>query len=396
MSERQLPVSDSSSEELGILDVAIVLAKRKKLILLVTLLSAVAAVIFSLSLPNIFTATTKILPPQQAQSTAASMLGQFSGLAGLSATATGIKSPNDVYVGMLKSRTVADNLIQRFDLNVVFGQKLQSSTRAILEGVTRVTSGRDGIITVEVDDKSPGRAAELANGYIDELYKLTSVIAVTEASQRRLFYERQLAQAKTNLSITEASAKQALQRGGVTQVEGQGRAMLEATARLRGQITVKEVQIGAMRAFAADANPELRAAQLELDAMKRQLGKIEGSEGDRPTEKLAAANGDGTNSLALLRDVKYHETIFELLTKQFQLAKLDEARDSAIIQVLDKAIVPDRKSKPTRSLFVILVTLAAGVLVTIWAFVDEARQKASQNPEQARRLDLLRRYLWGR
>ncbi|MDP2240469.1 MAG: Wzz/FepE/Etk N-terminal domain-containing protein [Burkholderiales bacterium] len=387
-------VEPPDDDEINLIDLAIVLAKHKKLILGLPFLAAVLAVIVSLLMTPIFTATTKILPPQQSQSTASAMLNQLGAVAGLAGGVAGIKNPNDMYVAMLKSRTVADNLIQRFDLNKLYGKEYQSHTRKQLENVSTITSGKDGIISIAVDDKDPKRAATLANAYVEELDKLTNVLAVTEAAQRRLFFERQLEQAKVNLTKSEATARQALEKGGLVQVEGQGRSMAESSARLRAQITVKEVQIGAMRTFAAERNPDLLMAQQELEAMKRQLAKIEGAAG-KP-EDAQKTNSEGIDNLGLLRDLKYNETVYELLAQQYGLAKIDEAKDSSIIQVMDKAIEPDRRSSPKRALIVILTALVAGFLAVIWAFIKEAGQKARQNPEQAARLDLLRRYLLGR
>jgi len=256
-------------DQVSLLDVLIVLAKHKRLVLGLPAAAALVSAVVSLLLPNYYTGTTKILPPQQTQSTSA-VLAQLGNLAGLAGSAgAGLKNPNDLYVGMLKSRTVADNLIQRFDLNKLYDQSYQSSTRKRLEKETTITAGKDGIISIQVDDKDPKRAAELANAYVDELFKLTKVLAVTEASQRRLFFERQLEQAKDSLARSEASTRQALQKGGLVLVEGQGRVMAETSARLRAEITVKEIQIGAMRTFASDQNPELQRTQQQVEVLRR-------------------------------------------------------------------------------------------------------------------------------
>src|SRR6266513_1808426 len=177
-------------DEVSLLDLLIVLAKHKVIVLGVPFITAIVAAIVSLLLPNIYTGTTRILPPQQSASAASALLSQLGGavggLAGVAGGALGIRSPNDLYVGMLKSRTVAGNLIGRFDLNKVYDQKLESSTRNTLQSNTTIAAGRDGIITIDVDDKDPKRAADLANAYVDELVKLTKNLAGTEASQRRL------------------------------------------------------------------------------------------------------------------------------------------------------------------------------------------------------------------
>ncbi len=379
------------------IDLLIVLAKHKRLVLGVPVGASILAAIISLLLPNIYSGTTRILPPQQGGSAATALLNQLGGaLGGLGAAAggaLGIKNPNDLYVGMLKSRTVADNLIARFDLNKLYDEKFQSDARKVLEKKTTITSGKDGIIIIEVDDTDPKRAADVANAYVDELMKLTKVLAVTEASQRRLFFERQLVQAKDNLTEAEIVARQGLQKGGLAQVDAQGRSMIEVTARLRAQISAKEVQLGAMRTFAAEGNPELQRTQQELGALRRELSRIEGSSPIAAISGRDTAGNSGLDNLGRLRDVKYYEFLYELLAKQYELAKIDEAKDATVIQVMDKAIEPDRKSKPKRALIFLLSTLAALFVSIFWAFVQEAAARAKADPEQASRLGTLHGYL---
>jgi uncharacterized protein involved in exopolysaccharide biosynthesis len=385
--------STGDNDEISLLDLAIVFAKHKKFIFGLPFVVAVIAAGISLLMPSIYTATTKILPPQQSQSAASAMLAQLGGVGGLIGGVG--RSPNDVYVAMLKSRTVADNLIQRFDLMKSSEAKYPSQVRQALAAVTSINSGKDGVVSIEVDDKDPKRAAELANAYVDELLKFTQVLAVTEASQRRLFFERQFAQAKDNLTKAEASARQALQQGGLVKVDDQGRAMVETTARLRAQITVKEVQIGAMRTFAAERNPDLQLAQQELESLRRELAKLEGASGTKAATN--GQSGQGIDSLRLLRDVKYHEVIFELLARQYELAKIDEAKDSAVIQVMDKAVEPDLKSKPSRRLIVLVAALAAFFAGILAAFIREWMFKTRSDPLQAERLQTFKRYLaWRR
>ena len=396
--ENTAPQQDD--DEINLFDLLIVLAKHKLMVLGFPLVAGVLAVIVSLLLPNIYTATTKILPPQQGQAGgAAAMLAQLGGLAGAAGGLAGIKNPSDLYIGMMKSRTVADNIIQRFDLTKVYEGKYPSQVRLTFANASNITAGKDGIISIDVDDKDPKRAADLANAYVEELMKLTQVLAVTEASQRRLFFERQLGQAKESLAKAEAAARGAMQSGGLMQVEGQGRTLVETTARLRGQITVKEVQIGAMRSFATDRNPDMRMAQQELDTLRYELARLEGAGTSAHTKTSADRSpdkaGSGIDSVRLLRDVKYQETVYELLAKQFELAKIDEAKESTVVQVLDKAIEPDRKSKPKRLMIVLLATLAALFVGVIGAFVREALVKAKTDPTQTRRLsDFARAIAW--
>jgi len=383
--------SPDAEDEINLLDLLIVLAKHKKLILGLPFVVAAIAAGLSLLMPNIFTATTNILPPQQSQSAASAVLAQLGG--GIGGLASGVlKNPNEVYIAILRSRAVAGNLIQRFELMTRWeiDSNHPSDAYKALAGITKIVSEKDGTISIEVDDKDAKRAAEFANAYVDELVKFTSVLAVTEASQRRLFFERQFTQAKDNLAKAEALTRQALQQGGLVKVDDQGRAMLENTARLRGQITVKEVQIGAMRTFAADRNPDLKLAQQELESLRRELGKLEGVGGSQSA--TGGQGGQGIDSLRLLRDVKYHEVIFDLLARQYEMAKIDEAKDSTVIQVIDKAVEPDRKSKPFRSRIVLLSACAAFVIGILLAFFLESIARAKTDPHQAGRLRELRRY----
>ena len=389
--------STAEDDGVSLLDLLIVLAKHKRIVLGVPFVAAVVAAIISLLLPNVYTGTARILPPQQSASAASALLNQLGGalggLAGAAGGTLGIRNPNDLYVGMLKSRTVADNLISRFELGKVYDEARLSDTRKRLEKDTTIVAGRDGIITIEVDDRDSKRAAELANAYVDELMKLTKVLAVTEASQRRLFFERQLLQAKDNLTAAEVAARQGLQKGGLAQVDAQGRSMIEVTARLRAQISAKEVQLGAMRTFAAEANPELQRTQQELEALRRELARIEGSSSVAAVGRGDASGGSGLDNLGRLRDVKYYEFLYELLAKQYELAKIDEAKDATVIQVMDKAIEPDRKSKPRRSLIVMLFTFVALFASMLWVLIHEVIVRAKTDPRQASRLESLTRYL---
>lgn len=393
--------SFGSNDEISLLDLMVVLAKHKWLILGLPLLVAVVAAYISMNLPFSYTATARLLPPQQRAPSAVSLLSQLSGgLGGLAGIAGGfVQNPNEIYIGMLRSRTIADNLIARFKLDEAYGTKYSSDTRKVLGGRSSIVAGKEGIITIEVEDNDPKRAADLANSYAEELEKLTNMFALTESSQRRLFFERQLATARDNLSSAQVAARDALERGGIAQVDAQGRALLEVTANLRAQISLKEVQMGAMRSFAAEQNPALRMAQQELDALKRELERIEGS--TRSSDIGSSADGStkkplgtsGLNNLARMRNVRYFEMLYELLARQYEAAKMDEARDSATVQVLDKAVVPDRRSGPQRTRFVLIAGFGGLLFAVLLSFILEAFNRTRKDPKQAPRLAEFRRYL---
>lgn len=390
--------TDTASDEVNLLDVLILLARRKKMIAYVTAGATFLAIAVSLILPNTYTATTRLLPPQKPQSAAAAILAQLNPLAAGLGSDLRVQSPADLYVVLLKSRFVADDLIQRFDLRKVYGSKTPVDAREKLTDLSSFRVTKEGVIEISVEDRDPKRAAEIANAYVDALQKLTQGLAVTEASQRRLFYERELVSAKDRLSDAEVALKETQEKTGLIQLDEQAKAMIQSSAALRAQIAAKEIQLQRMRLFATKQNPDLQGTEQELSGMRAQLAiqerKGAGGNGDLQlaTAKVPAA---GLEYIRRLRDVKYSETIFELLTKQFEAAKLDEANDSAIIQVIDKAVEPEKKSGPKRLRIVILTAFLSFVYAVFWALVQEYYKRQQKDPESAARLHLFRTYLLG-
>jgi uncharacterized protein involved in exopolysaccharide biosynthesis len=383
-------------DEINLMDLVLVIAKHNRFILKLTGTVAVLAVAISLIMPNIYTAKTVILPPQQGSSTASMLMSQLGGLAGLAGGAAGIKSPNELHMGMLKSRTVADALNARFKLQQKFEAKTMEATRKTLASATEIKSGKDGFITIEYSDEDPKLAASVANAYVEELDKLNNTLAITESSRKRLFFEKQVKATRDNLAAAELGMKQTQERTGLIQPEAQGQAIIMVASNLRAQVTAAEVKLQSMGSFATPQNPDYQKLQQNLTSLRAQLAKVQGSarqgRGDImvPTGKLPET---GLEYIRKMRDLKYQETLFELLSKQFEIAKIDEAKEAALIQVVDKALVPEKKSKPKRSLIVILATLMAFFIGVLLAFVREASERASQDPASAERMNLLRRYI---
>ncbi|MGH9597904.1 MAG: GumC family protein, partial [Edaphobacter sp.] len=320
--------------EISLLDLLIVIVRSRWLIFKVMIGFALAAVIVSLLLPIRYTASTSILPPQQGASAGASLMAQLgSGLgsvASLAGGSLGLKNPNDLQVAMLKSRTVEDAMVDRFHLKDLYHRKLESDARKKLEKVVDIDSGsKDGLIRISVTDGDPRRATDMANGYVEEFKRLSATLAVTEASQRRVFFERQLSQAKDNLAQAEEDLKRTEQKTGLVQLDAQTRATIQLIADLRAQVAAKEAQITAMRSFATGENPELQSAEQELAGLRAQEEKMgAASEG---TMNALVPKGNmqeaGIEYVRKLRDVKYYETIFDLLARQYEVAKVDEARE---------------------------------------------------------------------
>lgn len=382
------PRAAVEDDEISLLDIAIVLAKHKWKLVGIPFLAAVLAAGVTLLMPNIYTARAVILPPQPQSSAATALIGQLGALAG----ATGaLKNPGDLFVGMLSSRSVADRLIERFDLQAQFGTETMVETRNELSRRSSISAGRDGLVTIAYDDEDPQRAADVANAYIEELDRLTQTLAVTDAAQRRLFFERQLKQAKDDLTAAEIALQATQERTGVIQPDQQSRATIDAFASLRAQIAAKEVQLAAMETFATRDNPDYVRTLQELDGLRTQLTRLQ--RGANPRDMLVAparAPELGLQYARAYRDVKYYETLFDLLARQFELAKVEEAREAAVVQVLDWAVPPDRKSKPHRILIALIsgFVVGCGMLLAVFVMegVDRAKTKDSSRFFELKRL----------
>src|SRR5216684_5133966 len=388
----------TEEEKTHFLEPLIVLARRKFFILWFVLGAAVVSAVVVLLLPSYYTATTKILPPQQNQSMSAAMLsqlGQLAPLIGAAGKDLGIRNPNDMYVAMLRSRTVADNMIKHFNLMSVYRAKTLMDARKDLENATEIVAGKDGIISLSVEDRSPDHAAQMANAYIEELENLTRTLAVTDAGKRRFFFEREVKTVSDELATAELSLKQTEESTGIIQLDSQSKVMLQAYADLRAQVGLKQVQVQSMRSFATAENPDLLRAEQELKALQSQLGRFERGQGGRSSADLALDKvpGAGLEYVRKLREVKYRETLFELLAKQYEASKIDEARDSSVVQVLDLALPPEKKSWPKRGLVVGLTIVLALLLSFPGVHVLEILRRTRDDVRYSARWQLLKMYL---
>jgi uncharacterized protein involved in exopolysaccharide biosynthesis len=305
-----------------------------------------------------------------------------------------------MYVSLFRSRTVEDSVIQRFGLMARYRQKKMTDARREFEDRSTVVLGiKDGLIRIGVTDRDPRLAAGIANGYVDEFRKLSSNLAITEASQRRIFFQQQMLEANENLATAEEAMKRTEQSTGVLQVDSQARSLIESGAVLRGQIVAKEVQLQGMRSYATEDNPQMLQAKQELAALEGQLVKLSGSD-ENSNADIIVPKGNipeaGMEYIRKLRDVKYYETIAELIAKQFEIAKLDEARQGAIVQVVDVAVAPDKKSSPHRTVIVVLMTLIAFAIAVFSALAAERWEQTMRDPEKRRRIQMLRAPLSGK
>lgn len=368
--------AEPEDDEISLLDLLQVVADNLRLLVLGPLAAGLLALGITFTMAPTFTATTKFMPPQQQQSAAASMLAGLGALGGLAGAATGLKNPADQYVAFLKSRSVQEALVDRFNLMERYETKFKEDARKALDASVLTASGKDGIITIDASDKDAAFAAQLANAHVEELGKLLGRLALTEAQQRRVFFQKQLTSSKDNLT----KAEQTLKASGLNSnaLKASPVAAVEGLAKLKASITAQEIKLASMRGYLTESAPDFKQAQTELQAMRGQMSRAENEE--------PASGVKDSDYIAKFREFKYHETLFELFAKQYEMARVDESREGATIQVVDLAQAPERKSKPKKTLIAMLTTLAVGFALLLFVFVRQALRGAAQTPESAEKL----------
>ena len=357
---------------IGLTELLTWLGEGKRLIALVTLAAALVALVVALLLPTVYTArATMLAPGSQQQSGSAAVLVALGSLGAIGGT-PGTKSPDELYVALLKSDSVERALVERFDLRRRYEVDSYEALRKVLPRYLHISSDKkSGLISVEVDDESPKFAADLANAHADEVTKLLGRLAVSEAQLRRVFFENQLREAKESLVKAEQALQSVQEKSGVIVLDKQAEALIGGAAQLRAQITQREVELKVLRTAATEQNPDVMRLTSELRALRGELARMESSQGaatgsavDIPVGRIPGAAIDYVRAR---RELKFQETMLESMVRQYEVAKLDEAKEGPTLQQVDIAMPPDHKSKPARMLIVLTSALAA--LLTASAFV---------------------------
>jgi uncharacterized protein involved in exopolysaccharide biosynthesis len=367
---------DVAEQEINLLELAQVIAKRKMVIIRVCGMIAILAVIVTLLLPDIYTATARVIPPlKDSGGGLSALLGQIGGtskMAELAGGSLGFGGSTDLYLGILKSRSVADAVIKRLDLAKEFKTRTPEETRKKLGKVLNIKAGKDGIITISADNKNPKMAAQLANAMVEELDRKSVLLNLTKAGTERIFLEKRLDLVKQDLKKAETDLKSFQELHKTFKVDAQATAAIQGIARINAEIASKEVQLATLQGFQTDESPEVRMAKSSLAKLRSQYAAMAGSSGE---DNVIPASGNipalALEHLRLMREIKIEEAVFEQLTKQFELAKFGEAKDSSSLQVLDEAVVPLKKSKPFRLLIVIIATVIAFFMSILWVFIQE-------------------------
>jgi tyrosine-protein kinase Etk/Wzc len=375
------------------------LARRKWLISKVTGISVLAGLILCFALPVRYTAITSIMPPKQTQSTTSFLNSQI-GMGSLADAAGGglLKDPNAIYIGLLKSRPIADAIIQEFGLMKVYRSRDMTAARKKLENNTQVTSEKSSLISISVVDGDKQRAADMANAYTEQLRILSKTISVTEASRRRLFFEEQLKGQREALITAEVALQQVELSKGLVHLDMQANVIIGGLAALRGQIAAKQVELQALQSYSTEHNPDVQLVEREISSLQSEAAQMEqhGQPAGYSAMGLKDVPKAGLDYVRAERELQYQQSFFDLLLRQYEAARLDEAKEAAVIQVVEPAIEPERKSSPER-LEIILLSAALGLFLgyVVVRYLHWMEVELS-DPERARALHALRRALTGK
>ena len=341
-------------------------ARGWRLLILPALCLIAGFIAFALTPPS-YTAKTSFFPPAQSRNVSAGLANQLNMLGSLSGAGGG-KTQAEQFVAMLKSRSVADAISERFNLAKVFSKTAPEDVRRILAQRTNIyLSSRSDLIEVSVDDQDPARAAQMATFYVESLTNLLGRVAVTDARQRRIFLEKQVDETREQLDKAEHLLRSSGVSPSAAQLEpGSAVGMV---AQMNASIVAQNIRLAALRSVAGEANPATLAALSELAALKRKLAEMQ----------TGAKTGVGDEYTGLYRDYKYNSALLELLASQLAAARIDEARDGSSLQIVDFAVVPQKKTRPRAILF-LGAGLATGIALTLlaWFVARKANVQASR------------------
>lgn len=382
----QLNHPDEQDDEIDLIDLAITLGEEKKIILQIAGAFTAVGIVASLVMTPIYTAKTIIIPPQSQQGGgAAAALAGLGALAGLSG-AIGGKTPDEMYLAYMQSESVQNSVIKSLGLQERYDKKTMVETREQLKNAVKlVAEKKSGLIMLEAEDKDPEFAAKLANQYVEEFRGVIDRIAVTDAQQRRVFFEQQIQKVHQVLATAEVVFREAREKSGMQVTAVLAETGVRASAEMRGQIAAKEVQLQAMSLFATPQNPDVQRTASELGALRAQLNKFERGSGHSDASPLQK------EAVNAYRDVKVQEAVLEVLIKQYEMARVDEAKEGALVQQIDVATPPEKRSKPKRALIVVLSAMSGLFLGVLAAFIRSAMRRSADSPEKSAQIQKLKR-----
>lgn len=364
-------------EEIDLLEYWRVLKKRKSLIAVIVSAAFIGSIIVSLMLPKSYRASTSILPQQEEGILGAAMASRLTAGAagGLAGSLMGLKSASDLWVRILKSQSVTDSIIERFGLKKGDGDTIENARQG-LEGRVEIKNSKEQIITIAVSDRDPVMAAKIANAFVEELDRVNRGLVMTGGQRTRVFLEKRLTEANAELARLENATRGFQERSGVVKLDEQSKVIIEAIGLVKAQVIAKDVELQTLRSYATNENPEVSLRKTELEELRKKQRELEQGKVNNgifiPTSNLPKLSAQYAR---LVRDLKVQEALFELLMQQYELSKIQEAKDSPTVQVLDVAKPPEKKSRPRRSLIVIATTFLASCGAIVFAFLLELLER---------------------
>lgn len=371
--------STEASHSTSLIDYAKIVLKYRKVIFRIVVAVALITVCYTLLIPNMYSAKTLILPAQEDKGLASMMLGQLGGLtaiAGGTGVALGGPTTADLFVSLIKSEAVKDPIIDRFSLMKKYDKEFRADVYPVLDRNTVVLLGKkDGIITISYSDNDPKFAAAVANAYVEELGNLAVRLNVAGAGQNRSFLEKRLSSAKAELLKAEENLKSFQAKNKTVSVTAQAEATIKGVAELRAQLAAQEVQLATARRQFTDESQEVKNLSSSVASLRGQIANLEGAGGDSAIPTVGSAATIGQQYVRLMREFKIQESLVELLTKQYEMAKLSEAKDISPFQVIQTAKVPERKTGPLRSKILILAIVTSLIFSVLGSFLVEYLRK---------------------
>jgi capsule polysaccharide export protein KpsE/RkpR len=360
---------------------------RRRMLSRVAVYALAASTIIAFLIPSRYESTARLMPPDNQSNSglsaaAAAMTGGAGALGGIASDFLSLKSTSDVFVGVLNSRTVQDKLIQQFDLKKLYWDRRMEDARKDLADHTGISVDRKSqIITIAVTDRSPQRAAAMAQAYVEELNRLVAELSTSSARRERIFLEGRLRAVSEDLEAAEKDFSQFASKNTTIDVKEQGKAMVEAAAMLQGQLIAAQSQYEGLREIYTDNNPRVRTVKARIDELQRQLEKL-GGKGESATT-VSGQPGDsmypsirklpllGVMYADLYRRTKIQEAVLETLTKEYEMAKVQEVKEVPTVKVLDAANIPDKKSFPPRLFIIFLGSAFVFTVAVAWVFGSE-------------------------
>jgi uncharacterized protein involved in exopolysaccharide biosynthesis len=339
-----------------------------------------ASALISILIPSRYQSVTRLMPPDSPSGLGMGLLSAMTGrtgmegLGGIASEVLGVKSSGALFVGVIQSQTVQDRLIKDFNLMRVYHDgKIEDARKDLAEHTDVSEDRKSGIISINVTDHDPKRAAAMAQSYVDELDRLVAQVSTSSARRERIFLEERLKAVKADLDSSARNFSEFASKNTAIDIPAQGKAMVEAAARLQGELIAVQSELEGLKQMYTDENVRVRSARARMDELQKKLNEIGGA-GTVGAAKSADSLYPSIRRLPLLgvtyadlfRQTKIEETVYELLTEQYEMAKVEEAKEIPSVKVLDAAIVPTKKSFPPRAVIIALGTFLGLALAAAW------------------------------